>query len=121
MNLFWVTTIDHGEDWFVIANDAREAAQFHEDVEGYDPGDAMAEMILEIPEGITVDVGWPSDEVLQTCGARIVTGPPTRIVKIGDRTFCEGLMESEIRAVDEMIREILEEDDPDESSEITKH
>jgi len=68
-----------------------------------------------VPGGIIVDVGWPSEEILQACGARIVTGPPTRIVKIGDRTFCEGLMESEIRARDDEIREALRElweDDP---------
>jgi len=76
---------------------------------------------MEIPEGVSVDIGWPSDEVLQSCGAEIVTGPPTRVVKIGDRTFCEGLMESEIRAVDDLIWGPLEEDDPEEISEIMKH
>jgi len=34
MNLYWVTTEDHAEDWFVVANNAKEAATFHEDVEG---------------------------------------------------------------------------------------
>ena len=51
MNLFWVTTSDHGEDWFVIAHSAQEAATFHKDVEGYDPGDATAEMIMPVLGG----------------------------------------------------------------------
>lgn len=72
MYLYWVTTEDHAEDWFIIANSAEEAAKFHETVEGYEWGDATAEMILEIPEGITVDVGWPSEEVLQACGTNII-------------------------------------------------
>jgi hypothetical protein len=49
MNLYWVTTEDHAEDWFIVAHNGKEAATFHEDAEGYDLGDATAEMILEIP------------------------------------------------------------------------
>jgi len=50
MNLYWVTTEDHAEDWFVLANSAEEAAIFHEDTEGYANWDTMAEMILKIPD-----------------------------------------------------------------------
>ena len=28
MNLYWVTTEDHAEDWFVVANNAEEAEPF---------------------------------------------------------------------------------------------
>ena len=48
MELFWVTTEDHDEDWFVVASSAEEASRFHEDAEGYDPGDATAEEILSL-------------------------------------------------------------------------
>lgn len=121
MNLYWVTTEDHDEDWFIVANNAEEAAAFHEYAEGYNPGDVEAEMIMEIPEGVTEDVDWPSDEVLQSCGARIVVDGPTHVVKIEDRAFCEGLLESEIREVDDIIREALGEGGLDESRKITKH
>ena len=97
MKLFWVTIEDHGEDWFVIATKAEEACNFHEEQEGYNPGDATAEMILEIPDGITVDIGWPSDEVLRSCGAIFLVDGLARVVEIGGRKFCEGLMESTIR------------------------
>ena len=50
MKLYWVTTEDHEEDWYVVAISAKEAAKFHEDMEGYDPGDAIAEALLDIPE-----------------------------------------------------------------------
>jgi hypothetical protein len=33
MNLCWVTTEDHAEDWLIVANDEEEAAIFHEDAE----------------------------------------------------------------------------------------
>jgi hypothetical protein len=105
MNLYWVTTEDHAEDWFVVANDEEEAAIFHEDAEGYDPGDAFAEITTAIPDGITVDTGWPSDEVLLACGATFIAQGSTRIVDIDNRRFCEGLLESEIRRLDEEIGE----------------
>ncbi|MFC1866516.1 hypothetical protein ACFL0H_00020 [Thermodesulfobacteriota bacterium] len=85
MNLYWVTTKDHGEDWFIVANNAEEAAAFHVVMEGYEPGDASTEIILEIPEGITVEVGWPPEELLQSCGANILVGGPAWVVEIGVR------------------------------------
>ena len=97
MKLFWVTTEDHGEDWFVVATNAEEASNFHEEQEGYDREDATAEIILEIPGGVAADFGWPSDEVLQSCGANLLMDGLTRVVEIGGRRFCEGLMESAIR------------------------
>ena len=121
MNLYWVTTEDHAEDWFIVANNPEEAATFHEEMEGYDPGDARAEMILELPKGIVANIGWPSDEVLKSCGANILAKGPTRIVEIGDRKFCEGLMESTIRALDDDIFEALGEGRPNKTPKSTKH
>jgi len=31
MKLYWVTTEDHEEDWFVVAISTKKAAKFHED------------------------------------------------------------------------------------------
>jgi len=121
MNLYWVTTEDHAEDWFIVANNPQEAATFHEEMEGYDPGDATAEMILEIPKGIVANIGWPSEDVLQSCGANILLEGPTRVVEIGDRKFCEGLMESTIRALDDDVFEALGEGRPNKTHKPTKH
>jgi hypothetical protein len=85
MYLYRVETEDHAEDWFVVANNADETATFHEDAEGYDPGDAFAELITAIPEGIVVVTGWTSDEILKSCGATYLSEGATRIVEIGDR------------------------------------
>ena len=121
MNLYWVTTEDHGEDWFIVSNSAEEAATFHEDAEGYDPGDASAELIMTIPDGVTADTGWPSEEMLTACGATIVTDEPTRVVKICERTFCEGLMESTIRTLDDDMFEAAGEGRPNKTSRESKH
>ena len=94
MNLYWVTTGDHAEDWFIVANIPEEACIFHEENEAYDPGNATAKMIMKIPKAITTDIGWPSEEVLHSCGANILLEGHTRVVEIGDRRFCEGLLES---------------------------
>ena len=121
MNLYWVTTEDHGEDWFVIASSSQEAASFHENVEGYDIGDATAELIMEIPADITTDTSWPSDDVLRSCGAEIVADEPARVVKIANRTFCEGLMESTIRTLDDDMFEAAGEGRPNKTSRESKH
>ena len=42
MKLYWVTTEDHDEDWFIVASSPEEASKYHEDMEGYVPGDADA-------------------------------------------------------------------------------
>ena len=121
MNLYWVTTEDHAEDWFIVANSEEEAATFHEDAEGYDIGDATAEMILEIPKGIKADIGWPSDDVLRSCGANILAEEPARVVEIGNRKFCEGLMESTIRTLDDDKFEAAGEGRPNKTSRESKH
>ena len=121
MYLYWVTTEDHAEDWFIIANSAEEAAKFHETVEGYEWGDATTEMIPEIPGGITADVGWPSEEVLQACGANIIADGFSRVVEIGGRKFSEGLMESTIRTLDDDMFEEIGEGRPNKTEKVSEH
>lgn len=99
--LFWVTTGDHCEDWFVIAGNAKEAAEYFENFEGYDTGDASAEAILDIPEETPVETGWPSEDILEVLGATTVSDGFTRVIQINGRKFCEGLLEATIRMIDD--------------------
>ena len=78
-------------------------------------------MILKIPDGITVNIGWPSDEVLQSCGANFLANKPSRVVEIANRKFCEGLMESTIRALDDDMFEALGQGRPNKTRKPTKH
>ena len=121
MKLFWVTTEDHGEDWFVVASNAEEASNFHEEQEGYDREDATAEMILTIPDGIAVDIGWPSDEVLRSCGANLLVDGLTRVVEIGGRKFCEGLMESTIGTIVDDAAEANGRGRPNKTEKVSEH
>ena len=92
MKLYWVTTADHDEDWFVVAGSAKEAAQFHESEEGYNPGDAWAEVVEVIPKGVDAELGWPPEELLQALGVRYLNEDTPRVVEIGGRKYCEGML-----------------------------
>ena len=46
VKLYWVTTDDHDEDWFILARTIRTAESYHIQYEGYEPGEARAELIL---------------------------------------------------------------------------
>ena len=108
MKLYWVTTEDHDEDWFVVASSAEEAAGYHEKAEGYDPGDAEAEQVLDIPDNITTETGWPSNDFLRSIGAVFLSDEPARVVEIAGRKFCEGLLAS---VIDEVVDDEFEKRD----------
>jgi hypothetical protein len=46
IKLYWVTTADHVEDWFIFAESARRARSYHEHYEGYDKGNAHSRLIV---------------------------------------------------------------------------
>ncbi|MCP3926955.1 MAG: hypothetical protein GY714_30725 [Desulfobacterales bacterium] len=96
MNLYWVTTEDNHENWFIVASSGKEAAKCHEDYEGYNTGDAKAEKVLKIPNSIVAETGWPSKELLISLGAKYSLVDNIRIVEISGRKFFEGMLESEI-------------------------
>lgn len=97
MNLYWVETADGAEDWFVVAPSARRATRWHERAEGYDRGDAFATLVLRIPSALEAPEGWPSHELLLSCGARFRRAETPRVVEIDGRPFIEGYLEAEVR------------------------
>jgi hypothetical protein len=46
IKLYWVTTQDHDEDWFIFAESAKNARAYHEHYEGYGKGDASSRLIV---------------------------------------------------------------------------
>lgn len=96
MNLFWVETEDHHEDWFVVAHDQRQAEAFFERDGGYEMGDANAVFICALKESVESTPRWPTMELLEACGAKILRTETPRVVEINNRQFCEGLLENEI-------------------------
>ena len=106
MKLYWVTTPDHDEDWFVVAGSAKEAAEIHEDAEGYNPGDARAEVVMTIPQGLEAEPGWPSKELLSALGGHYLSTESPLVVEFNGRRFCEGMLQSQINEVtDDMFEE----------------
>lgn len=102
LNLYWVETDDHDEDWFIVAESPAKACRDHEAAEGYDEGDANAEFVAAVPaDAADREEGWPSDELLRACGAVIEHSTTPRVVRFGRRTFAEGMLEAEIRNLDD--------------------
>ena len=101
LKLYWVQTLDHCEDWFIVARNIKEAESIHEQSEGYDRGDAFAEKVIDIPNTLSAESGWPSEALLKALGARYLDSGATRVVEIGGRTFCEGLLEENLRSLDD--------------------
>ena len=101
LKLYWVQTLDHCEDWFILASSLRDAERLHEELEGYDSGDAEAEEILAIPDTLAAEPGWPSEGLLTAIGAKYIDNGATRVVEIDGRKFCEGILEETIRSLDD--------------------
>jgi hypothetical protein len=92
LKLFWCTTPDHDEDWFIIARTAAAARRCHEADEGYAGSTAEAEYVCDVPERFASEApGWPSDAALKASGAEYIVkeGGP-RVVRVAGRVFGEG-------------------------------
>ncbi|GMV18164.1 MAG: hypothetical protein AMXMBFR56_63880 [Polyangiaceae bacterium] len=122
--LYWCTTDDGDEDWFVVVPSARAARSFHERAEGYDIGSASAERIVALPANLIDGDGWrdpetgersnrsawPSDGLLEACGGEVAhlerdelrarVGIVCTLVRFGGRVFRAGdLVENHERRV----------------------
>jgi len=105
MKLYWVTTEDHHEDWFIVASSNEEASLFHEENEGYNPGDATSKEIVDIPDDVATALGWPPDEVLLSVGATFINEDEPRIVEINGQQYVEGMLEAHIRELQDDVFE----------------
>ena len=92
LKLYWVTTADHSEDWFILARGAAQARRRHEDAEGYDRGDAEAEFVCRVPpEHQDKTATWPTEEVLRACGAEFLPNQDgADVVRIAGEIYVAG-------------------------------
>ena len=80
MKIYWVTTSDHCEDWFVIAAGKNKAKSFFANYEGYNYRDVSAlELFPVSKEYQTKGAYHPSTKVLKKLGFKIDTGGQTHI------------------------------------------
>lgn len=121
MKLYWVTTDEHDEDWFIVASSSQEASKLHEDMEGYNPGDAKAEAILDIPEKMPAEPGWPSEGLLRSLGAEFLQNDQSRVVEIAGRKFCEGMLESRLNEIIDDAFEARGEARPNQTKKMPRH
>ena len=92
--LYWVTTPDGDEDWFILAYTSRSASSFHADYEGYEIGHAKAELIMQAPKLTGSFPRHAQLDDLKSLGFQIADpNPNLRIVRLGDRVFAEGPLE----------------------------
>lgn len=97
--LYWVTTHDHHEDWFVVAATPDAAERFHEREEGYHDGDAEAELVAGVPNTVepsSKGAQYPTRELLERCRAEILRWDTPHAVRIRGRVFVEGGLQHEI-------------------------
>jgi hypothetical protein len=104
VNLYWVTTDDNSEDWFIFARTRRAAANFHENYEGYNTYDASARTILSNVQLVKYVNGPPpchaQIEDLWALGFEIVDSPKfERAVRFREELFVEGGMEALVMAM----------------------
>ena len=110
IHLYWVTTLDHDEDWFIFARTPRLAASYHEDYEGYDTGDAKAHLVIAGVELQKYEQGRPPCHAqiadLITLGFEVVGGDPhQRRVRFKGECYIEGYLQALVVEATEKLRE----------------
>ena len=113
MNLYWVETEDHHEDWFVMAEDKRQAEEFFADYEGYELDYPTARLVCPLREG-DHKVTHPSDDLLRSIGADVETIDGARAVKLLGEIFHEGGLQATIDVINSAGFSPLDEKGADE-------
>jgi hypothetical protein len=99
IKLYWCTTDDHDEDWFIFADSARQARSYHEDYEGYDKGDASSRLIVSPVTLEKFQNGMPPchaqfQDLFQIGFKNAGTIPNRRSVRFNGEIFREGILEA---------------------------
>jgi hypothetical protein len=118
MNLYWCETMDHDEDWFIVAPSAKDARRIHEDCEGYGRGDARATLVLRIPTTLAPAVGYPTHDLLCSLGAVLMSEQTPRVVQIGSRVYQEGGMDAVIDRVNDDVSEAVGKGRPNKTTKL---
>jgi hypothetical protein len=99
VNLYWVTTLGHEEDWFIFAQTSRSAADYHEQYEGYDTHDATASLVIGQVESPQCEHGTPPCHAriadLIALGFEVVgAGSDQRGLRFKGKLYLEGYLEA---------------------------
>jgi hypothetical protein len=99
VKLYWVTTDDHDEDWFIFADSARQARAYHENYEGDGKGDARSRLIVSNVTLKEFMNGAPPchaqfQDLFQIGFQDAGSSPNRRGVKFNGEIFREGILEA---------------------------
>ena len=99
VKLYWVTTRDHAEDWFIFAESARSARAYHEDYGGYGKGDANSRLIVtDVPLNKFTNGEPPCHAQMRELFAvgfeDAGSVPNQRSVRFEGKTYTEGMLEA---------------------------
>ena len=75
MNIYWLDSLDHGEDWFVAANNMREAMALFADDMGYDlvEDEVRATEVCAVPEEVTIaQTQFLDEDQITACGGKFI-------------------------------------------------
>src|SRR5205823_5595168 len=88
--LYWVTTKDHDEDWFILAASRKSAAEFFENAEGYSPGDATAIFLETLPAKRVFEEGYATYSLVRQLGYKKISKNRLSLYRKRGKTFLEG-------------------------------
>ena len=118
MNLYWCETMDHDEDWFIVASSAKEARRIHEDCEGYSRGDARATLVLRIPTPLAPSIGYPTHDLLRSLGVVFISEGTPRVVQIGQTIYQEGGMDAVVDRMNDDLAEAIGKGRPNKTTRL---
>jgi len=122
LKLYWATTEDHDEDWFIVATGEKHAARLHENLEGYDRGDAEAEFVSDIPDDLQegLERGWAEIELLRALGATFISEHPSNVVELNGRQYCQGMLDGIIMELNDDLFEAKGQGRPNKTESASK-
>ena len=98
IKLYWVTTRDHAQDWFIFAGSDLQARSYHEHYEGYGKGDARSRLIVSHVTLKEFMNGTPPCharfEDLHQIGLEVGANPGRPKGRLNGEIFREGILEA---------------------------
>lgn len=89
LRLYWCSTEDAAEDWFVIAPTMEDARAFFAEATSTSL-EVSARLIFVLRTLREMVIGWPTEKVFAAAGVEMLRFKPPRVAKHGDDLFVEG-------------------------------
>ena len=94
MNIYWLDSLDHGEDWFVAANNVLEAVAFFAADLGYDvvEDEVRAMEVCAVPKQVTLaHPQFLDNDQIEACGGQMILYNDKDLLELIDQTMLDGL------------------------------